>query len=71
MKIDDFNLSRSQIERIIDEHVFNEKHRRILKRRWLDGICYEPLAEEVDLSVRQTKNIVAKYESRLLPYLSH
>jgi len=30
-------------------------------RRLIDGICYEPLAEEFDLSVRQMKNIVYRY----------
>lgn len=54
------DLSRSQISALIDEWVFNERDRRILKRRLLDGICYEPLAEEFDLSVRQIKAIVYK-----------
>lgn len=53
-------LSRSQIEHLIDEWIFSERDRAILKRRMLDGICYEPLAEEFDLSVRQVKKIVYK-----------
>ena len=53
----------SDIAAIIDEYVHNEKYRAILKRRYIDGICYEPLAEEFDLSVRQIKNIVYKHES--------
>ena len=56
------SLSRSQIAQIIDEWIFHERDRAILKRRLLDGICYEPLAEEFDLSVRQVKNIVYKHE---------
>ena len=63
--IDFGNKSRSEVEKIIDEYVFNEKHRKILKRRLLDGICFEPLAEEFDLSVRQVKNIVYKEQNRL------
>ena len=59
----DFNLSRSEIEKLIDDWIFRERDRRILKRRFLDGICYEPLAEEFDLSVRQIKNIVYKGEN--------
>jgi hypothetical protein len=59
------SMTRRQIEYIIDQRVFNERDRAILKRRWLDGICYEPLAEEFDLSVRQTKRIVYKYEKAL------
>ncbi len=53
-------LSRSQWEHLIDEWIFNERDRVLLKRRLLDGICYEPLSEEFDLSVRQTKRIVDK-----------
>ena len=63
MKLDD--LSRSEIEYLIDEWIFSERDRAILKRRLLDGICYEPLAEEFDLSVRQVKNIVYKSEEKL------
>ena len=59
------NLSRSEIEYLIDEWIFNERDRAVLKRRLLDGIKYEALAEEFDLSVRQVKNIVYKSENRL------
>ncbi|MBR4377267.1 MAG: hypothetical protein IKP50_00045 [Bacilli bacterium] len=61
----DINLSRTEITHLTDEYVFKERDRAILKRRLLDGICYEPLAEEFDLSVRQVKNIVYKNEKRM------
>lgn len=54
------DLSRSQISVLIDEWILNERNRKILKRRLLDGICYEPLAEEFNLSVTQIKTIVYK-----------
>lgn len=63
------NLPRSEIERLIDEWIFSERDRAILKRRLLDGICYEPLAEEFNLSVRQTKNIVYKGEKTLYSHI--
>lgn len=63
MRLDD--MSRTDIEFLIDEWIHKERDRQILKRRLLDGICYEPLAEEFDLSVRQVKNIVYKAEERL------
>ena len=63
MRLDD--MSRTEIEFLIDEWIHKERDRAILKRRLLDGICYEPLAEEFDLSVRQVKNIVYKAEERL------
>ena len=64
-----FQLSRSQIDHLIDEWIFNERDRKILKRRILDGICYEPLAEEFDLSVSQIKNIVYKGESKIYAHI--
>lgn len=70
MKIQDtFDLSRSQWESLIDEWVFSERDRALLKRRLLDGICYEPLAEEFDLSVQQTKTIVYRLQNRIFKKL--
>lgn len=51
-------ITNTEIARRIDERIHHERNRRILKRRLIDGICYEPLAEEFDMSVRQVKNIV-------------
>ena len=65
----DIDLSRTDLENLIDEWIFSERDRKILKRRLLDGICYEPLAEEFDLSVRHTKTIVYKGEERLFKHL--
>ena len=61
--------SNSQISIAIDEYIHNERDRAILKRRLIDGVCFEPLAEEFGLSVRQTKNIVYKTQSRLFKHL--
>ena len=61
--IDD--IPASEIERLINEWILNERNRAILKRRLIDGVCFEPLAEEFDLSVRQVKQIVYKGEERI------
>ena len=61
--------SRTEIEHAIDEWIFNERNRKILKRRLLDGITYENLAEEFDMSVRQIKKIVYKCTDQLLKRL--
>lgn len=63
------NYTNSRIAYIIDEYIHSERDRAILKRRFIDGICYEPLAEEFDLSVSQIKRIVYKGTNRLLKYL--
>ena len=62
-------LSRSQIEHLIDEWIFSERDRAILKRRMLDGVLYDALAEEFDLSVRQIKKIVYKSRDKIYSHL--
>lgn len=57
--------TNSQIAYIIDEIVHNQRNREILKSRFIDGICYERLADIYDMSVRQVKNIVYREEKRL------
>lgn len=61
-------LSCSEIENLIDEWIIGrnaERDRKILKRRLLDGITFDRLAEEFDSSVRQVKNIVYRREDEL------
>ena len=65
----DFDLPRSEVSRLIDEWIFSERDRAVLKRRLLDGVTYERLAEEFELSVRQTKTIVYKSEERLFSHI--
>ena len=61
--------SRSTVSATIDEWISNERDRAILKRRLLDGICYEPLAEEFGLSVDRIKQIVYKSQAKLFKRL--
>ena len=61
--------SRPTVSVAIDEWIFNERDRAILKRRLLDGICYEPLAEEFGLSVDRIKQIVYKSQTKLFKHL--
>lgn len=65
------NYSNSKISNIIDEYIHSERDRKILKRRYIDGICLEPLAEEFDLSVCQIKNIIYKHENIIFKYLKN
>lgn len=61
--------TNSQVEKVIDEYIHSERDRSILKRRLIDGICYEPLAEEFDLSVRQIKSIIYKCEDLVFRHI--
>lgn len=65
-------LSRTELEHLIDEWIIGrnaERDRQILKRRLLDGITYDRLAEEFDPSVRQLKNIIYRSEDRLFSHI--
>ena len=63
------NRSRTEIETAINEWILNERNQAILKRRLLDGICYEPLAEEFGLPVDRIKQIVYKSQTKLFKHL--
>lgn len=63
------DITTSQMETLINEYIFSARDRQILKRRLIDGICFEPLAEEFDLSVRQVKNIVYRSELKLFKHV--
>ena len=63
------DYTNTQIESVINEYIHNERNRKLLKRRLIDGICYEPLAEEFDLSVRQVKSIIYKGEDVIFTHL--
>ena len=55
-------LSVRDVTEIIDQNVFSERDRKLLKRRLIDGIPYEELAEEFYLSVIRTREIVKGYK---------
>lgn len=64
-----FDLPRSQIEHLIDEWILSERDRAILKRRLLDGIVFERIAEEFDMSTTQIKRIVHETEEKLFKHM--
>lgn len=64
--IDD--IPNSALELLIEEWVKSERNRKILKRRLIDGIHYEKIAEEFELSDRQVKTIVKKEKENILSH---
>jgi len=60
LRLDDY--SNEAVERTIDLYIHSIRDREVLKRRLIDGIRYEKLAEDFEMSVRQIKNIVYKGE---------
>lgn len=63
------DYTNSQMRSLIDEHIHNERDRAILKRRLCDGLTYERLAEEFDLSTQRIKAIIYKAQQKLIRYL--
>lgn len=59
----------SEIRTLIDEHIHNERDRALMKRRLCDGVLFEPLAEEFDLSVQRTKAIFYRHMDKLARYI--
>lgn len=55
------HLTNPEIINTIDLYVHNELHRLILKRKLVDGISYERLAEEVHYSPCYVKRIAYQY----------
>lgn len=70
MKADDVaQMTRGEWSALIDECIFNANYRRIFKRRWLDGVKLEPLAEEFNLSARHVQRIVKLCEHKIINYI--
>lgn len=60
--------TNAQAREAIEQTIHSERDRRIMIRRMIDGICYEPLAEEFDMSVRQIKRIVKKHKNTIFAH---
>ncbi len=64
-KMELYNLSRSEWENLIDEYIFNEEHRAMLKRNLLDGRTYEQIAEQFDCSRDKVARLIPKLQDKL------
>ena len=64
-----YGLPRSFSSILIDEWVFNERDRKIMKRRYLDGIQYSELADEFNLSIQRIKTIVYTNANKIKKHL--
>lgn len=66
------NISNSELLEAIAERINGrngERNRAILRRRLIDGVTYERLAEEFELSPRHIKEIVYKNEYKIFRYI--
>lgn len=68
-KIECYDLSRSEWEHLIDEWIFNEEHRAMLKRHLLDGKTYEHIAEQFDCSRDKVARLIPTLEVKVFKKL--
>ena len=59
------DLLNSEIGDLIDDVIHNERDRAIMKRRLCDGVFFEPLAEEFNMSTQHVKTIYSRCISKL------
>lgn len=70
MKIpNNIDIPRSEWESLIDEWIFNEMHRTMLKLNLLDGWTYERIAEKFDMSTRQIARIIPRLQNQLFKHI--
>lgn len=61
--------TNSAVARIIDEYIHSERDRAIIKRRLIDGVSIERLAEEFDRSPRAMQRKVAKLQAAVFLHM--
>ena len=63
----EIDISVSELSNLIDEWIFSERDRRVLKRKLIDNITYEKIGKEFDLSPRYVSTIVYKGIQKIAP----
>ena len=61
--------TNSSVARVIDEYIHSERDRAIIKRRRIDGVSIERLAEEFDRSPRAMQRRVAKLQAAVFLHM--
>ena len=56
-------ITVSQLQLSIDERIFSERDRVILKRRYIDGLTYKEIADESYMSEKQIRRICKNNEN--------
>lgn len=72
-RMDLYDLSRSDWEYLIDEWIVGrnaERNRQMVKRRLLDGITYERLAEEFNMSIQNVCSTIYKCQNRIFKHIT-
>ena len=65
------DLSRSEIEWLINEFCFCCREREICYSRWIDGLTFDEISAKHNISERQAKTIVRKNREKVLSHVDH
>lgn len=63
-------MTASIIDEAIKECVLSERDRHILRRVMIDGVHYEQIAEELDVSRNTVQAAVAKWKPIVLAFMT-
>lgn len=64
-----FKVPTEEVVKAIDSWIFSERDRKILKRKFIDGVTFEKVAEEFNLSVTRVKTIVYKGGEKIFTHI--
>ena len=53
-------LTNSELAEMISEHIHSERDRQIMRMKLIDGLTYEKIAENVEMSPRYVRSLVRK-----------
>ena len=67
--IKSFNAPLSRVSHVIDEWVYKEEYRHILKYRYLYGKTFEEIAGLMLMSVTSVKDVIYSYENIISKHL--
>lgn len=65
----EYDITIPEMEQLIDLWIYNKRNRAIIKRKIIDGVSFECVAEEFDMSVRGVKNIVYKCQEIIFKHM--
>lgn len=58
-------LTNSELAEMISEHIHSERDRQIMRMKLIDGLTYEKIAENMEMSPRYIRALVKKLTERL------
>lgn len=53
-------LTNSELAEIIGENIHSERDRQIMRMKLIDGLTYEKIAENMEMSPRYVRSLVRK-----------